>query len=122
MDKKLKALLDKKLELLASCNTLLEGTTDDVLSADEAKQFDEYQVQLNAVVKSIESVEKMAALERAEPAAATAHGAPASNAANPPSIVPGTTTPNEPAAFDNISEQLVAIMQAGSPGGVVDPR
>jgi len=130
MNKKLKALLKKKQELLGKCQALLDNAENDVLSAEEQTEFDGFETEIANVNASIERTEKMIALEKEQEPAAVADGAPADNTADADDADPfpnaasadiKVTTRLKP--FGSFAEQLKAIYEAGQPGArTIDER
>lgn len=121
----LKALRNKKADLVAKANKLLsDGQTnaDGLLTAEQQTQYDAYMADLARVNKQIEGAEALAEIERTSPAAAIVTDATDSDKDKVKGTGAQVTDRAALQPFASFGEQLKAVMAAASPERVIDPR
>ncbi len=120
----LKALRDKKAALIAQANALLKGaeaSASGVFTAEQQTEYNSVMETIDRVNAQITGAEKLAEQERSMTPVADVTKKNDEDKKAISTIVVGTDLAAEK-PFSSFAEQLGAIVQAGSPGGVVDPR
>lgn len=122
MDKKLKALLEKKKQLVADARAILDVAGENDLTDEQQAEFDALQAKITATSSHIEKYQALIAEENATAAinVETPVTEKAQAKADAPQQITVGETNHKP--FASLAEQLMAIQEAGSPGGSVDPR
>lgn len=117
MSKRLKALQDRKAALVKDMRSMLDAADAEGrdLTDEETEAYGRNETELAGVSSELEREERLQEIER------SLQPVPDRNEETDEQRADRTGT-QEPQGFGSLGEMLVAVYQAGTPGGRVDPR